>query len=69
MRGQTHKDVVEASKATRQALYKALGSNGNMTLETLLNVLCAMGVRLSVSGRLVKIAVWNKKGTLVLHKS
>ncbi|WP_430415737.1 addiction module antidote protein [Parasphingorhabdus sp.] len=38
------------SKITRQALYKALGPNGNMTLETLLNVLRAMGVRLSVSG-------------------
>ncbi|WP_430428356.1 addiction module antidote protein [Parasphingorhabdus sp.] len=38
------------SKITRQALYKALGPNGNMTLETLLNVLRAMGVRLSISG-------------------
>lgn len=38
------------SKITRQALYKALGPNGNMTLETLLNVLRAMGVRLSVGG-------------------
>lgn len=38
------------SSITRQALYKALGPNGNMTLETLLNVLRAMGVRLSISG-------------------
>ncbi|MEH6661860.1 MAG: hypothetical protein V7679_09455 [Parasphingorhabdus sp.] len=42
--------VAAESKITRQALYKALGPNGNMTLETLLAVLRAMGVRLSVSG-------------------
>ena len=42
--------VAAESKITRQALYKALGPNGNMTLETLLGVLRAMGVRLSVSG-------------------
>lgn len=36
-------------KITRQALYKALGPNGNMTLETLLNLLRAIGVKLSVS--------------------
>jgi probable addiction module antidote protein len=42
--------MAEESRITRQALYKALGPNGNMTLETLLNVLRAMGVRLSVSG-------------------
>ncbi|NCN83745.1 MAG: putative addiction module antidote protein [Sphingomonadales bacterium] len=43
-------EVAAESKITRQALYKALGPNGNMTLETLLGVLRAMGVRLSVSG-------------------
>jgi len=37
------------SKVTRQALYKALGPNGNMTLETLLNVLRAMNIKLSVN--------------------
>jgi probable addiction module antidote protein len=46
--------VAAASKITRQALcaiwFWALGPNGNMTLETLLGVLRAMGVRLSVSG-------------------
>lgn len=47
-RGMT--EVAAASKITRQALYKALGPNGNMALETLLGVLRAMGVRLSVSG-------------------
>ena len=47
-------EVAAASKITRQALcanwFWALGPNGNMTLETLLGVLRAMGVRLSVSG-------------------
>jgi probable addiction module antidote protein len=34
---------------TREALYKALGDNGNPTLDTLLKVTKALGVRLSVA--------------------
>ena len=47
-------DLAAASKITRQALcaiwFWALGPNGNTTLEALLRVLRAMGVRLSVGG-------------------
>ena len=47
-------EVAAASKITRQALcaiwFWALGPNGNRTLEMLLGVLLAMGVRLSVNG-------------------
>ena len=34
---------------TREALYKALGDNGNPTLDTLLKVTKALGVRLSIA--------------------
>jgi len=34
---------------TREALYKALGDNGNPTLDTLLKVVKALGVRLSIA--------------------
>jgi probable addiction module antidote protein len=45
-RGMT--DMAEKTGLTRQALYKALGANGNPTLATLLPILKALGVRLSV---------------------
>lgn len=34
---------------SREALYKALGENGNPTLDTLLSVVKALGLRLSVA--------------------
>lgn len=34
---------------TREALYKALGDNGNPTLDTLLKVTKALGVRLAIA--------------------
>jgi len=38
------------SAGTLRYSFRALDPNGNMTLETLLNVLRAMGVKLSVGG-------------------
>lgn len=40
----------------RQALYTALGENGNPTLETLLGVLGALGIRLKCEADLDKAA-------------
>lgn len=34
---------------TREALYKALGENGNPTLDTLLKITRALGVRLAIA--------------------
>ena len=34
---------------TREALYKALGDNGNPTLDTLLKITKALGVRLAIA--------------------
>ena len=39
--------VARASDLSREALYKALGPNGNPTLDTLLRVTKALGVRLA----------------------
>ena len=46
-RGMT--ELAKASGVTREALYKALGDNGNPTLDTLLKVTKALGVRLSIA--------------------
>lgn len=46
------KGMTEIAKRTglgRQALYNALSDNGNPTLETLMAVLSALGLRLSVT--------------------
>lgn len=46
------KGMTEIAKRTglgRQALYSALSENGNPTLETLMAVLSALGLRLSVT--------------------
>ncbi|GAA0642161.1 MAG: putative addiction module antidote protein [Sphingomonadales bacterium RIFCSPHIGHO2_01_FULL_65_20] len=46
------KGMTEIAKRTglgRQALYNALSENGNPTLETLMAVLSALGLRLSVT--------------------
>ena len=47
-----------AAKAgvNRQALYTALSENGNPTLETLLSVLTALGIRLKCEANLDKAA-------------
>lgn len=37
------------SGVTREALYKALGENGNPTLDTLTRITGALGVRLSIA--------------------
>lgn len=41
--------VARDSGLTRETLYKALGENGNPTLDTLLKVTKALGVRLAVA--------------------
>lgn len=41
--------VARQSGMSREALYKALGDNGNPTLDTLTKVLGALGLRLSVA--------------------
>lgn len=41
--------VARQSGISREALYKALGDNGNPTLDTLTKVLGALGLRLSVA--------------------
>ena len=44
-------EVARKSGVGRQALYSALSENGNPTLETLLGVLDALGLQLSVQRR------------------
>ena len=41
--------IAEQAGVTREALYRALGKDGNPTLDTLLGVVTALGVRLSVA--------------------
>lgn len=41
--------IAQAAGITREALYRALSPNGNPTLKTLLAVLHAVGMRLSVA--------------------
>lgn len=42
-------EIARDSGLTREAIYKALGDKGNPTLSTLLAVLDALGVRLSIA--------------------
>jgi probable addiction module antidote protein len=42
-------DLARDTGLTREALYKALGENGNPTLSTLLKVTKALGIKLSVA--------------------
>ena len=42
-------DVAKQTGITREALYKALGPKGNPTLETLYNLIKALGFRLTVA--------------------
>ena len=44
-------DIAKKAGLGRQALYNALSENGNPTLETLLAVLSALGLQLSVQPR------------------
>lgn len=44
-------DVARKAKVGRQALYNALSENGNPTLETLVGVLNALGLQLTVQKR------------------
>ena len=44
-------EIAMSSGVGRQALYKALSDNGNPTLETLIAVLNALGLELSVQKR------------------
>jgi probable addiction module antidote protein len=46
-RGMT--DVAQETGVARESLYKALGDNGNPTLSTLLSLVRALGVKLSVA--------------------
>lgn len=41
--------IAEQAGVTREALYRALGKDGNPTLDTLLGVVKALGVKLSVA--------------------
>ncbi len=41
--------IAEQAGVTRKALYRLLGTDGNPTLDTLLGVVKALGVRLSVA--------------------
>ncbi|MEJ0022867.1 MAG: addiction module antidote protein [Alphaproteobacteria bacterium] len=43
-------DVAEKTGLSRESLYRALSANGNPTLSTTLQVLKALGLRLSVTG-------------------
>jgi len=43
--------VAQDTGLSRESLYRALSADGNPTLSTTLNVLNALGLRLSVSGR------------------
>lgn len=42
-------DIAEKTGIKRQQLYRALDKNGNPTLETLMKVLDAMGIKLAVA--------------------
>ena len=44
-------DIARKAKVGRQALYNALSENGNPTLETLVGVLNALGLQLTVQKR------------------
>jgi probable addiction module antidote protein len=44
-------EIARKAKVGRQALYGALSENGNPTLETLVSVLNALGLELSVQKR------------------
>lgn len=44
-------EIARKAKVGRQALYSALSENGNPTLETLLGVLNALGLQLTVQKR------------------
>ncbi|WP_294120587.1 addiction module antidote protein [Sphingomonas sp.] len=44
-------DIARKAKVGRQALYNALSENGNPTLETLVGVLKALGLQLTVQKR------------------
>jgi len=44
-------DIARKAKVGRQALYSALSENGNPTLETLVGVLNALGLQLTVQKR------------------
>lgn len=44
-------DIARKAKVGRQALYNALSENGNPTLETLIGVLNALGLQLTVQKR------------------
>jgi probable addiction module antidote protein len=43
--------IARKAKVGRQALYNALSENGNPTLETLIGVLKALGLQLTVQKR------------------
>jgi probable addiction module antidote protein len=49
-------DLAEATGVNRQALYAALGENGNPTLGTLLAILNGLGLKLQASVRPVETA-------------
>lgn len=44
-------EIARTAKVGRQALYRALSENGNPTLETLVGVLNALGLQLTVQKR------------------
>ena len=44
-------EIARKARVGRQALYNALSENGNPTLETLVGVLNALGLQLTVQGR------------------
>lgn len=49
-----HGGIAELAKSTglhRQTLYKALGENGNPTLDTVLKVLDALGLQMTIARR------------------
>lgn len=50
-RSQGMSDIARKAGVGRQALYSALSENGNPTLETLVGVLDALGLQLSVQKR------------------
>ncbi len=50
-RAKSMTDIAKKSGISREALYKILSEDGNPTLKTLLPVLSALGLSLSVSGK------------------
>lgn len=48
--------IAAETGVNRQALYTALSENGNPTLETLLKVMSALGIRLKCEVNLAKVA-------------